>query len=65
MLMAEFLTAVRYDLPVKTVVINNGLLGQILWEQMALGYPEHGVRYERRFDFAPSGSACDRLDELS
>lgn len=37
--MAELLTAVRYQLPVKVVVCNNGLLGQILWEQMALGYP--------------------------
>ncbi|HEU4868637.1 MAG TPA: thiamine pyrophosphate-dependent enzyme, partial [Actinomycetota bacterium] len=58
MLMADFLTAVRYELPVKVVILNNGLLGQILWEQMALGYPEHGVRFERRFDFAPWATAC-------
>lgn len=61
MLMAEFMTAVRYDLPIKVVVVNNGLLGQILWEQMALGYPEHGVRWERRFDFAPWATACGGL----
>ncbi|HYN98160.1 MAG TPA: thiamine pyrophosphate-dependent enzyme [Actinomycetota bacterium] len=61
MLMADFLTAVRYELPVKVVILNNGLLGQILWEQMALGYPEHGVRYERRFDFAPWANACGGL----
>jgi hypothetical protein len=30
-------------------VINNNALGQILWEQMILGYPEHGVRYRRSF----------------
>ena len=45
MLMAEFLTAIQYQLPVKIVVNNNHALGQILWEQMILGYPEHGVRY--------------------
>ncbi|WP_432994536.1 thiamine pyrophosphate-dependent enzyme [Dactylosporangium sp. CA-233914] len=45
MLMAEFHTAVRYHLPIKVVVNNNNSLGQILWEQMVLGYPEHGVRF--------------------
>jgi pyruvate dehydrogenase (quinone) len=32
-------------LPVKIVINSNNALGQILWEQMILGYPEHGVRY--------------------
>jgi thiamine pyrophosphate-dependent acetolactate synthase large subunit-like protein len=45
MLMAEFLTAIQHQLPVKIVINNNNSLGQILWEQMILGYPEHGVRY--------------------
>jgi len=45
MLMAEFLTAIQHRLPVKIVINNNNSLGQILWEQMVLGYPEHGVRY--------------------
>ena len=45
MLMAEFLTAIQHKLPVKIVINNNNSLGQILWEQMVLGYPEHGVRY--------------------
>jgi pyruvate dehydrogenase (quinone)/pyruvate oxidase len=58
MLMAEFLTAARYDLPVKVFVVNNGVLGQILWEQMVLGFPEHGVRWERRADFASWAGAC-------
>ncbi len=58
MLMAEFLTATRHGLPIKVVVCNNGLLGQILWEQMVLGYPEHGVRWERPADFAPWAEAC-------
>ena len=46
MLMAEFHTAARYRLPVKVVVNNNNALGMILWEQMVLGFPEHGVRFE-------------------
>ena len=58
MLMAEFLTAARHDLPVKVVVCNNGELGQILWEQMVLGYPEHGVRFQKAADFAPWATAC-------
>lgn len=53
MLMAEFLTAIQNRLPVKVVINNNNSLGQILWEQMVLGYPEHGVRYPEPFvDFA-------------
>jgi pyruvate dehydrogenase (quinone)/pyruvate oxidase len=58
MLMAEFLTAARYGLPIKVFVVNNGELGQILWEQMVLGYPEFGVRYQRHADFAPWAEAC-------
>jgi pyruvate dehydrogenase (quinone)/pyruvate oxidase len=49
MLMAEFLTAIQNGLPVKVVVSNNNSSGQILWEQMVLGYPEHGVRYPEPF----------------
>jgi len=58
MLMGEMLTAARYELPIKVVVCNNSVLGQILWEQMALGYPEHGVRWQRSADFAPWAEAC-------
>jgi pyruvate dehydrogenase (quinone)/pyruvate oxidase len=59
MLMAEFLTAVRYGLPVKVVVNNNNSLGQILWEQMVLGYPEYGVRFPApEADFSAWARAC-------
>ncbi|HEV3364242.1 MAG TPA: thiamine pyrophosphate-dependent enzyme [Acidimicrobiia bacterium] len=61
MLMGEFLTAARYGLPIKVFVVNNGVLGQILWEQMTLGYPEFGVRWERPADFAPWAEACGGL----
>ncbi|MDQ1507656.1 MAG: hypothetical protein QOD57_5383 [Actinomycetota bacterium] len=52
MLMAEFLTAVEHDLPVKVFINNNHILGQILWEQMVLGFPEFGVRYRGAANFA-------------
>jgi pyruvate dehydrogenase (quinone)/pyruvate oxidase len=59
MLMAEFLTAVRAGLPIKVVINNNNSLGQILWEQMVLGYPEHGVRFPQpAADFAAWATAC-------
>jgi pyruvate dehydrogenase (quinone) len=58
MLMAELATAARYNLPVKVVINNNAELGQIQWEQMVLGYPEFGIRFERRNDFAPWAAAC-------
>jgi pyruvate dehydrogenase (quinone)/pyruvate oxidase len=59
MLMGEFLTAVQHRLPITVVVNNNNSLGQILWEQMVLGYPEHGVRFaEPEADFAAWAQAC-------
>ncbi|MFI6789185.1 thiamine pyrophosphate-dependent enzyme [Nonomuraea sp. NPDC050383] len=59
MLMAEFLTAARHGLPVKVVINNNNSLGQILWEQMVLGYPEHGVRFpEPEADFSAWALSC-------
>ncbi|HEY9391275.1 MAG TPA: thiamine pyrophosphate-binding protein [Mycobacteriales bacterium] len=59
MLMAEFLTAARHGLPITVVINNNDSLGQILWEQMVLGYPEHGVRFgQPASDFAAWARAC-------
>ncbi len=56
--MAEFVTAVKYQLPIKIVVVKNGTLGQIKWEQMVfLGNPEHGVELEP-IDFAAVARAC-------
>lgn len=44
MLMADFVTAVKYQLPIKVVIFQNNYLGQIKWEQMVfLGNPEFGV----------------------
>jgi pyruvate dehydrogenase (quinone)/pyruvate oxidase len=59
MLMAEFLTAAQHDLPITIVVNNNNSLGQILWEQMVLGYPEHGVRFNKPpADYAGWAKSC-------
>jgi pyruvate dehydrogenase (quinone)/pyruvate oxidase len=52
MLMAEFLTAIRHRLPIKVFIDNNHEYGQILWEQMVLGYPEFGVRHNGVANFA-------------
>lgn len=58
MLMADFVTAVKYNLPIKVVIIKNNVLGQIKWEQMVfLGNPEFGVQLHP-IDFAEFAHAC-------
>jgi pyruvate dehydrogenase (quinone) len=58
MLMADFVTAVKYKLPIKVVIIKNNTLGQIKWEQMVfLGNPEYGVELHP-IDFAEFAHAC-------
>lgn len=58
MLMQEFLTTVKHELPIKIIIIKNGVLGQIMWEQMIfLGNPEFGIRLQD-FDFVKFAEAC-------
>ncbi len=58
MLMADFVTAVKYKLPIKVVIIKNNFLGQIKWEQMVfLGNPEYVVDLHP-IDFAAFAHAC-------
>jgi pyruvate dehydrogenase (quinone) len=58
MLMGELATAVKYQLPIKVVVIKNNSLGQIKWEQMVfLGNPEY-VCDLQPIDFAAFARAC-------
>ncbi|HEU4605010.1 MAG TPA: thiamine pyrophosphate-dependent enzyme [Nitrososphaera sp.] len=58
MLMAEFATAVQYNLPIKVVIIKNNTLGMIRWEQMAfLGNPEYGVEFTP-IDFSKFAESC-------
>jgi pyruvate dehydrogenase (quinone) len=58
MLMGEFVTAVKYKLPIKVIIIKNNTLGQIKWEQMVfLGNPEYGCELHP-IDFAAVARAC-------
>ncbi len=58
MLMVEFVTAVKYRLPIKVVVLKNNTLGQIKWEQMMYqGNPEFGCELQP-IDFAAFARAC-------
>lgn len=61
MLMGEFATAVKYNLPIVVIVIKNNVLGQIKWEQIVfLGNPEYGVELQP-IDFARYAEACGGL----
>jgi pyruvate dehydrogenase (quinone)/pyruvate oxidase len=58
MLMGEFLTAVKYKLPIIVVIIKNNTLGQIKWEQIVfLGNPEYGCELHNP-NFAKFAEAC-------
>lgn len=58
MLMGEFATAVKYNLPIKVIIIKNNILGMIRWEQLAfLGNPEYGVEFSP-IDFVKFAEAC-------
>jgi len=57
MLMADFVTATRYGLPIVCVVLNNDKLGFIAFEQEAKGLPEHSVDLLNP-DFVAFAHAC-------
>jgi pyruvate oxidase len=57
MLMAEFLTAIKFDLPMVIVVMNNHQLGMIQVEQMMENYPNFGTDLLNP-DFAQYAEAC-------
>lgn len=61
MLMGDFVTAVRYQLPIKIVIVKNNSLGQIRWEQMVfLGNPEY-VCDLTPINFADFARACGAI----
>jgi pyruvate dehydrogenase (quinone) len=61
MLMGEFLTAVKYNLPIVVIIIKNNTLGQIKWEQIVfLGNPEYGCDLHNP-NFAKYAEACGGL----
>jgi len=58
MLMGEVATLVKYNLPVKVIIIKNNVLGMIKWEQMVLeGNPQYGVELQP-IDFEAYARAC-------
>ena len=58
MLMGEVATLVKYQLPVKIIIVKNNVLGMIKWEQMVLeGNPQFGVELQP-IDFAAYARAC-------
>lgn len=58
MLMGEVATLVKYNLPVKVIIIKNNLLGMIKWEQLVMeGNPQYGVELQP-IDFAAVARAC-------
>ncbi len=58
MLMGDFVTAVKHELPIKVVIIKNNTLGQIKWEQIVfLGNPEYEVALQP-IDFVKFAEAC-------
>jgi len=57
MQLGEFSTAVRYNIPLKVLVIKNNMLNQIAWEQMMfLGNPQFGCELQP-IDFAKAAEA--------
>ena len=59
MLMGEFVTAVKYNLPITVVIIKNNSLGQIKWEQIVfLGNPEYGCELQE-INFAKYADAVE------
>jgi pyruvate oxidase len=57
MAMAEMVTAVKYELPMVVVVLNNRQLAMIQVEQKAEGYPNFGTDLLNP-DFAAYAKAC-------
>jgi len=58
MLMGEIATMVKYNLPVKVMIIKNNVLGEIKWEQLVMeANPQFGVELQP-IDFATYARAC-------
>lgn len=57
MMMQDFITAVRYDLPIICIVYNNSKLGFVEVEMQASGMPKYGTKLVNP-DFAAYAEAC-------
>jgi pyruvate dehydrogenase (quinone) len=56
-LMGELVTAVKYDLPVKVIIMKNNSLAEVLFEQRELGNPNYGCDLAP-IDFVAFAKAC-------
>jgi len=56
-LMGELVTAVKYELPVKIIILKNNSLAEVLFEQKELGNPTYGCDLAP-IDFAAFAKAC-------
>jgi pyruvate dehydrogenase (quinone) len=56
-LMGELVTAVKYQLPVKVIILKNNSLAEVLFEQKELGNPTFGCDLAP-IDFAAFAKAC-------
>ncbi|GAA5417117.1 putative thiamine pyrophosphate-containing protein YdaP [Paraliobacillus ryukyuensis] len=57
MVMQDFLTAVKYNLPITVIILNNSKLGMIKYEQEQIGNISYGTALQG-FDFAKFAEAC-------
>ncbi|RWZ60761.1 pyruvate oxidase [Halobacillus fulvus] len=57
MVMHDFVTAVKYDLPIKMVVLNNSKIGMIKYEQEQMGHLNYATDLGE-IDFAKFAEAC-------
>ncbi|MFJ6414076.1 pyruvate oxidase [Terribacillus saccharophilus] len=55
--MQDFVTAVKYDLPVKVIVLNNSQLGLIKFEQATIGSSNYGIDMGE-MNFAQFAQSC-------
>jgi pyruvate oxidase len=60
MTMAELMTAVKYRLPVVTVVFNNNEFALVKFEQLLMGLPKFGVELVN-CDYAKYAQSCGAL----
>jgi pyruvate dehydrogenase (quinone)/pyruvate decarboxylase len=56
-LMGELVTAVKYELPIKIVILKNDSLAEVLFEQQELGNPNYGCELAP-IDFVAFAKAC-------
>ncbi|MYL48869.1 pyruvate oxidase [Halobacillus litoralis] len=57
MVMHDFVTAVKYDLPIKMIVLNNSKIGMIKYEQEQMGHLNYATNLGE-VDFAKFAEAC-------